>query len=168
MSDDAERRRVAALRSMDILDHPMEARFELVAQAAARLLQTPVASLTLVDEHRQWRMAMVGPLTKETPLEGAVCPEAMYSSTLVVLPDVAEDPRFADSRYVKELGLRFYAGWPLKAPGGEPIGAFCVMDLKPRQLSWAEREIVCDLGRWVQQELLQSVRPQLEAMAVRG
>lgn len=167
MNDIAERQRLAALRSMDLLDGSVEARFELMAQAAARLLGIPLVSITIVDEHRQWRLALAGPLPREAPLTGAVCPEAMHASSLFVVPDLAADPRFANSPYVTgEAGLRFYAGWPLKAPGGEPIGAFCVMDTKPRRLSWADREIVCDLGRWVQEELLRGVRPPLEDLAV--
>ena len=33
---------------------------------------------------------------------------------------------------LKEHGIRFYAGIPLLAPNGQPIGALCLMDMKPR------------------------------------
>ena len=154
-----EMQRVSALGSLDVLDVPIDLRFELMAQVAASLFDVPLVSMTLVDDHRQWRLASWGPLPRESPLEGGICPIAMRSEGLFVVPDMTLDPRFVDNIYVREHGLRFYAGWPLKAPGGEPIGSFCIMDLRPRQLSRADRDALTDLGRWMQEELLAGVRP---------
>jgi hypothetical protein len=49
--------------------------------------------------------------------------------------------------------LRFYAGHPLHAPGGEPIGTLCVLDTEPHTLSEAQRGLLRDLAFWVQTEL---------------
>lgn len=155
-----EMQRVSALQSLDVLDVPIDLRFELMAQVAASLFDVPLVSMTLVDDHRQWRLASWGPIPRESPLEGGICPVAMLSEGLFVVPDMTRDPRFVDNIYVREHGLRFYAGWPLKAPGGEPIGSFCIMDLRPRRFSRADRDALTDLGRWMQEELLAGVRPQ--------
>ena len=155
-----EMQRVSALRSLDVLDVSVDLRFELMAQVAAWLFDVPLVSMTLVDDHRQYRLASWGPLPRESPLEGGICQTAMRSDSLFVVPDMTRDPRFVDNIYVREQGLRFYAGWPLKAPGGEPIGSFCIMDLRTRQLSRIERDTLTDLGRWMQEELLAGVQPQ--------
>ena len=34
--------------------------------------------------------------------------------------------------------MRFYAGYPLEAPGGERIGALCVIHREPRTFSSAD------------------------------
>ena len=48
---------------------------------------------------------------------------------------------------------RFYASYPLEAPGGHRVGTFCLLDPNPRHLSEAERETLRDLAEYVQQEL---------------
>lgn len=50
-----------------------------------------------------------------------------------IINDLAEDARFRDRPYVHQRpNARFYAGVPIKTPGGANIGAFCVLDVKPR------------------------------------
>ncbi|HTO74156.1 MAG TPA: GAF domain-containing protein, partial [Gemmatimonadales bacterium] len=45
-------------------------------------------------------------------------------------------PRFADNPYVlDDPFIRFYAGAPLTAAGGQRLGSVCVMDRRPRELS---------------------------------
>jgi GAF domain-containing protein len=156
----SEDRRLSALRELDVLDVDVDLRFELMTMAARQLFDVPYACITLVDADRQYRVARSGPVEQEGPLEGAICPHAMWSDDLFVVPDTRQDPRFADSPYVLgEPHLRFYAGWPLTARRGEPIGSFCIMDVRPRRLSDADRGALADLGRWVQEELLAGVQP---------
>jgi GAF domain-containing protein len=56
--------------------------------------------------------------------------------------DLARDPRFANNPFVKERGLRFYAGVPLRGPNGLPIGSLCILDTKPRDMTWQEQELL--------------------------
>jgi hypothetical protein len=46
--------RLEALRSLNVLDTPIEERFERVTRLAQRLLNVPVAAVSLVDANRQW------------------------------------------------------------------------------------------------------------------
>jgi GAF domain-containing protein len=43
---------------------------------------------------------------------------------------------------VKDHGLRFYAGVPLRGPNGFPIGSLCILDTKPRELTRQEQELL--------------------------
>ncbi|SDS52492.1 GAF domain-containing protein [Friedmanniella luteola] len=167
-NDITEERRLAALRSLDALDvlHP-ELRFDLMTLVAQRLFAVPMVSITLVDVDRQWRVSFCGPLERTAPRAGAVCPVVMWSSEVVVIPDLQADARFCDSPFVVgDAGLRFYAGFPLRAATGEPVGVFCLLDHHPRLLSRSDVDAFTDLGRWVQDELRAGVRDSALATAV--
>ena len=47
----------------------------------------------------------------------------------------------------------FYAGHPLHAPGGEPVGSLCLVDSAPRELDERERRILAEMAGWVEREL---------------
>ena len=74
-------------------------------------------------------------------ITGDACP-------VLVVPDLREDVRFAQEPYVtcKPFG-RFYAGAPIISPANLVIGAYCVLDDKPRVggLTAAEIEFVQDM-----------------------
>ncbi|SDS58272.1 GAF domain-containing protein [Friedmanniella luteola] len=152
--------RLRALRDLDALDVEADLRFDLMVQVAQHWFDLPMVSITLVDAARQWRVAFYGPLTRQTGLDGAICPVAMEADGVFVVTDATRDPRFAESSSVTGgPRIRFYAGWPLRAPGGELIGSFCVMDTRPRCFSRADRDALQDLGCWVEGELALGVRP---------
>ena len=56
--------------------------------------------------------------------------------------DLARDPRFANNPWVKERGLRFYAGVPLRGPNGFPVGALSLLDINPRDMSPQEQDLL--------------------------
>jgi serine phosphatase RsbU (regulator of sigma subunit) len=49
--------------------------------------------------------------------------------------------------------VRFYAGSPLQAPGGEVVGALCLVDEVPREMSRTDHALLEDLAHWVESEL---------------
>jgi GAF domain-containing protein len=55
---------------------------------------------------------------------------------------LARDPRFADNPWLKQCGLRFYAGVPLRGPNGFPVGSLCILDTKPRDMSPQEQDLL--------------------------
>ena len=55
-----DRPRVSALKGYGVLDTPNEAEFDQIVKEAARLLKTPIALISLLDENRQWFKAKVG------------------------------------------------------------------------------------------------------------
>ena len=50
--------------------------------------------------------------------------------------------------------LRFYAGHPLAAPGGEQVGTLCILDTRPRSLDAQQQTLLRELAQWVQSELM--------------
>lgn len=143
-----ERERLAALRSYEVLDTDPEEAFDDLARVAARICGTPIALVSLVDEHRQWFKARVGLEARETPRSLAFCAHAILEpGDLMIVPDSTRDPRFADNPLVTaDPEVIFYAGAPLVTPDGMPLGTLCVIDHTPRNLSDEDRETLRSLA----------------------
>jgi two-component sensor histidine kinase len=149
-----EKDRLAALRSYRVLDTPPEPMFNDLVQLAARTCQAPIALISLIDERRQWFKAEVGLGMRETPLDRSICLTAMLLPGLTIVPDLTEDPRFARNPLVTgEPNLRFYAGAVLKTPDGVPLGALCVLDCVPRDLTEDQASTLQTLARQVMSQL---------------
>lgn len=128
-----EMERLDALASLDILDTPAEAEFDVLAELARTTLGAASAAVSLVDGHRQWFKARSGIPFSETPRDVAFCPHAMDARTLLVVTDASLDPRFRDNPLVVQAGgIRFYAGVPLLLASGHCVGTLCVFDPTPR------------------------------------
>ena len=142
-----EAERLATLRSYDVLDTPPEEAFDRIVRLTARLLQVPIATVTLLDERRQWHKARVGLDGPEAGREIALCSYTILSDEVLHVPDATRDPRFAGNPLVVGApGIRFYAGAPIKVDGGHRVGTVCAIDTRPRDLGRDERQILRDLA----------------------
>lgn len=131
--NDAETRRLAALKSLMVLDSSPEKAYDDLARTAAQLCGTPVALISLIDAERQWFKARIGTDVLETPREIAFCSHTIRSPTdVLVVSDATKDARFVNNPLVTaDPNIRFYAGAPLVTSSGEAIGTLCVIDTKP-------------------------------------
>ncbi|MHC5938866.1 hybrid sensor histidine kinase/response regulator [Nostoc sp.] len=150
-----EAARLEALRQYQILDTPPEETFDDLAFLATQICNTPIALIILIDANRQWFKAKVGLDVQEMPRDtgfGSIC---MESGEVLIIPDTLADERFTTNSLVTyaELCVRFYAGVPLLAPGGEAIGTLCIVDRIPRQISSKQVEALQNLSRVVVRQL---------------
>ena len=151
---DDEASRLAALRALAILDTPPEERFDRFTRLAAFLFEVPVALISFVDEDRQWFKSCYGLEACESSRETSFCAHAILAGSLLVVPDALQDVRFSDNPLVTSgPRVRFYAGAPIRSPDGHLVGTLCIIDIRPRDLSQRERDILVDLAASMESEL---------------
>jgi two-component sensor histidine kinase len=148
--------RLAALAEYEILDTPPEPGFDDIVQLASLICETPVSLVSLVAGDRQWFKARVGFEPCGTDLGSSVCAHALAEPDLLIIPDLAADPRSRDNPLVTgEPRIRFYAGAPLRTVEGHVLGSLCVIDGKPRPEGLTERQAdaLRTLGRQVMSQM---------------
>ncbi len=128
--------RLAALKSYDILDTPPDGTFDRVTALAARIFNTPIALVSLVDEDRIWFKSRYGLDADEIPKDPGLCASAIFSPDTYVIRDALSDPRaLANPLVAGEFGLRFYAAAPLVTRDGYRLGTLNVIDFEPRDFT---------------------------------
>jgi GAF domain-containing protein len=101
-----------------------------IVREAAVLFGTPMAAISIVDHDRQWFPARLGLDADETSRAASFCAHTILAGDrMMSVPDAAADTRFAGNPLVLAGPcIRFYAGMPLIAAGGQAVGALCVLD----------------------------------------
>jgi diguanylate cyclase (GGDEF)-like protein len=149
-----EPRRIAALHALNILDTEPEERFDRITRLAQRLFGTQMATVSLIDTDRQWFKSRQGMDDPENSRETSFCAHAILTPETTVVPDATQDERFADNPLVlDDPSIRFYAGHPVSAPGGEPLGTLCVIDDKPWEEADFDAEALRELAAMVEAEV---------------
>jgi CheY-like chemotaxis protein len=141
-----EETRLAALKSLNILDTGQEPRFDRITRLAASVFDVPIALISLVDRDRQFVKSSCGVNAPDTSRDVSFCAHVVYSRNIMIVPDAARDPRFADNPTVKdEPHIRFYAGAPLILGDGSCVGTLCLIDTRVRSLDGPAIDLLKDL-----------------------
>jgi PAS domain S-box-containing protein len=136
-----ERKRVKALHKHNILDTPPEYQFDHIAKLASLLCSAPIAIIALVDEQRVWFKSTIGITFNEMPRGISFCDHTIQGDHTFEVSDARTDERFKDHPSVtSEPHVRFYAGAPLTDESGYKLGAICVFDTRPRELTNEQKE----------------------------
>lgn len=143
-----ERARLDALRRYNILDTAPESHFDDLTSLVAHICQVPIATLTLLDERRQWFKSRRGLSLTETPREHSFCTHAIETPQPLIIPDALADARFMHNPLVTGAPhIRFYLGVPLVTMDGHAIGTLCAIDRAPRELAEAQLSAMQALAR---------------------
>ena len=150
--------RLAALHATNLLDTPAEQRFEALTQLASRALHAPVALVSLVDKDRQFFKSCLGlpepwASERETPLSHSFCQHAIAARKPLIVEDARKHPVLHDNDAIRDLGVIAYAGIPLQAPNGQPLGTLCVIDHEPRKWTDDEVELLTGIARAVETQV---------------
>ena len=144
---DDEDDRLRTLEELELVNGEAEPVLDHIAGKLARVFDTPIAAVTLVDRDSQWFKAAIG-LPEKLAAEGSVerdlsvCAHVVAANGTVVARDLSRDRRFAGLPIVRDHGIRFYAGAPVRAANGKPLGALCVMDVSPRGFTPQEKRML--------------------------
>ena len=149
-----ETKRLKVLWQYDVLDTVPEEVFDNLTDLAAKICEAPIALISLVDEKRQWFKSKVGLSVDETARDRSFCSHAIMQNDLFIVPDAAQDPRFARNPMVtSDPKIRFYAGAPLVTPDGHALGTLCIIDKVPRELRSHQKQALRILAHHVVSQL---------------
>ncbi len=118
-----EAARLEALRRYEILDTPPDGAFDRLTALAARLCDTPMSVVSIVDTDRIWFKSRYGVDVAEISRDPGLCASAILQDEPWIVEDARHDPRtLANPLVAGEFGLQFYLGVPLITGDGHGIG----------------------------------------------
>lgn len=125
--------------------------FDRFAAMVRRLLNVPVALVTLVDVTQQVFPGAAGldePLSTErcTPLSHSFCQHVVASGEPLVVVDARIDERVRGNLAIRDMQVISYAGMPLTDARGDVVGSLCAIDHVPREFTALELQNLRDLA----------------------
>jgi predicted PurR-regulated permease PerM len=143
--------RVAALHRTDFLNPALRDELDAIAKRAADAFDVSHAMVSAVDADHEVIIGQNGVLAgfarddadrTTLPRSEAVCNHVVASGETLIVPDTERDPRFSDNPAIAKWQARFYAGAPLLSADGLVLGALCILDTDPRELTERELELL--------------------------
>ncbi len=146
--------RLAALERTGLLDTPPDERFDSLARVASRVLNAPVALVSLVDRDRQFFKSCLGlpepwASKRETPLSHSFCQHAAATRQPLVIDDARDHPVLRDNPAIRDMRIIAYAGIPLITQDGAALGTICVIDDTPRRWTTEETSLLAEIAEAV-------------------
>jgi len=140
--------------------------FDELCLLASETIGTPIALVTILDDHRQFFKARIGLGVSETPVEWSFCQHTLQSpDQVLVVNDALEDDRFRSSPLVTgEPHIRAYMGAPVVNRQGHAFGTLCVIDRQPRTFLKDQEQRLARLAKLVSAlvDLQENARRELE------
>lgn len=140
---------------------PVPAAFDSLTRLAVRLLDVPVALISIVDDavDRQFFAAQVGlnePWASEggTPLSHSFCQHVKHTNQSFVVNDARNNSLVCDNLAIRDLDVGAYLGVPIHDPDGTALGALCVISSSPRAWTNEDQTTLEDLAVCVTDEIL--------------
>ena len=140
--------RLRAVERFLKLDINRKEELQEMVELASALCHTPVAMISLMDEHAEHFHFKVGTEMKEQLRKDGFCQHLLDKEELIVVPNALLDVRFANNPLViREPHIRFYAGFPLVTHDGYVVGSLCVMGMVVKQLTEAQKDLLKVLAK---------------------
>ena len=153
MKDLPKKNAVEVLEDYYLFDSDAEIEYDNITFLASKICNTPISTITLLDDKRQWFKSKIGFEHSETPLNRSFCALSISKSkNVIVVPNVMEDAGF--SAIGKLNGLEkdgFYAAVTLFNEDEIPLGTLCVIDYESKVLDEDQMKALEILGRQVEE-----------------
>ncbi|XVV11308.1 GAF domain-containing protein [Actinoplanes sp. CA-131856] len=159
-----EQARLEAVRRYRLVDQPVEDAYDRIAFVAGAIFDTPIATVSLVEQDRVWLAACQGLSgVRQVGREPGLCASVIAQDDVYVINNAAVDPRTLEHPLVRgDLGLRFYAAAPIRTHDGYRLGTVNVIDNKPREANPRQLKALEHLASMVSDEL------ELRLMVIRS
>jgi len=155
-----EDERLQAVKRYDTKGMPADETFDRLTQIASAFFDVDVALIGLVEEDKEELIACYGANVTSLARENSICTFAILADDVMVVDDVANDPRFEDVQYLQDSNINWYAGVPLRTQSGHVIGTFCLVDSEQQEFTDEDKGHLAMFGRETidQLELRRQVR----------
>jgi diguanylate cyclase (GGDEF)-like protein len=158
-----EHLRLQSLRALNLVETPLEERFERITRLAQRVLQAPIAAISLIEADRQWFKSIQGLNISETSRAVSFCSHTILHDAPLIVSDARSDPRFSENPLVSGAPhIVFYAGCPIRSVDGNKVASLCVIDHRPRELSAEDAQILRDLAAVAEVEFFISMQSSVQ------
>ncbi len=154
-----ETARLRALERLEVLDSPLDPALDDITRLAAQICEASAAAITFVRQDTVWFKSRIGLTERETLREDSPCDETIRGNDLFSIPDAKQDEQYGQTGIrIGRRTFQFYAGAPIIAPDGSPIGCLCIYDTVPRVLNELEGNTLRTLAQGVLTRLELSLR----------
>ncbi len=131
-----EAERLVSVRSLLPSHLTVADELNILTALVRNIFGTAACAVTIIDEDWQRIAAISGLTAQECPREQSVCTQVVQSGEQLIVQDLADHPAFCNRTFVTgEPAFRFYAGFPIEIDEGLTLGALCLLDIKPHQLT---------------------------------
>jgi GAF domain-containing protein len=131
---------------LDTSNTPIQEVLDRIVEEVAKGLNTPIAILTVTEEAgRIWKSQSGLPPDLASDLEAIehlLERSIQKEKSRVVIDDIANDHRFANSPLLCEKGIHSCVGEPLLNRNGKVVGSLLVLDTRTRGISEQEAELL--------------------------
>lgn len=142
--------RLAAVDTSELRDLRQDQHLDRLTRLAVETIGVPAAFVSVIDRDADLYISQTGlsePIATSRRVEGRTfCHYTLVSDGVLAIEDARSHPILCDVPTVKSMGVVAYVGVPLKS-GDETLGAFCVIDRKPRKWTEAEVNTLVSLAR---------------------
>ena len=146
------------LDCLNLLDTAADVHLDTLVRVAQSAFGVETVLISLIDRDRQWFKAKQGTDISETPRDISFCSHTILQSDSLIVPDALKDPRFSDNPLVTAAPrVRLYAGHPIVI-NGFPVGSFCLLHPRPRELTDAEQAMLKDLATLAEGYVVQRIQ----------
>jgi PAS domain S-box-containing protein len=134
-----------------LVEEPELSGLHSLTRLAVQVLNTPVALVMLATDRDQLLISAAGLIetmatTKPTTLIQALCRQLVESDASLACDDLRSAQPGDIDPALREPAIGAYAGFPLRGPGGQVLGSFCVVDFEPRHWLAADLAVLENLA----------------------
>ncbi|KAG7393840.1 hypothetical protein PHYPSEUDO_000017 [Phytophthora pseudosyringae] len=121
---------------LDLDDDLDSAALDSICEVAAIRMRCSIAYIVALNgAHSFQAQRVVGSSGAPRPWteDVTVCPFALVANGKpFVIKDPIRDPQLRHLRLVRDIGVRFFAGFPIKSPDGSVVACLCTVDARAR------------------------------------
>lgn len=155
MKSDYEHASQLEIDSYNLSDTSEEKEFDNITQLASKICNTPISTITFLQEDKQVFKSHHGLDITQTPIAYSICAHTIQNpDEVLIVEDARSDGRFSQNPFVTDdPKLVFYAGLAIVNTEGFVLGSLCVIDKAPRKLDESQIDSLKALANQVVQLL---------------